>query len=167
MLEHVPTPVLKALFPIKETPHKRTQPMQVLCLGLGRTGTDSLRTALSDLGYENVNHGFYVAEHVEDAPQWYRLAMAKYKDHNEAYLNVTEFEKVLGKCTAVTDLPSAAFAVELLRAYPDAKVVLNRRDDVEAWYQSQLHTIDKLYKSWSDRTRLWFDSETFWMPRMA
>lgn len=167
MLEHIPIALLKAIFPITETPHHRTQSMEVLCLGLGRTGTDSLRAALHEVGFKNVHHGFYLAEHPEDSLHWYRLALAKYVHKDMSFLNTTEFDKVLGDCTAVTDLPSATFAIELLRAYPEAKVVLNRRDDLDAWYQSQLQTIDRMYKPWGEWTRLWFDSETFWISRAA
>ena len=37
---------------------------------------------------------------------------------------------------AITDLPAARFAPELIAAYPNAKVILNKRDDADAWYRS-------------------------------
>ena len=168
MLEHVPIPLLKAVFPIEEPDLARDRPLQVLCLGLGRTGTDSLRNALYELGYNDVHHGFRSASSgVGEAVQWYRLALAKFKDNNEGFLTRAQFDKVIGDCEATTDLPSAAFGIELLRAYPEAKVILNQRKDVESWYQSQQKTIDLLYRTWPDWTRQWFESESFWLGRLV
>lgn len=167
MLEHIPVAFLKLIYPLKESNHTRDRPLQVLCLGLGRTGTDSLRNALFDLGYNDVNHGFRTASYgVGESVQWYRLALAKFKNNDEAFLNRAEFDKVIGDCEAVTDLPNAAFGVELLRAYPEAKVILNQRKDVESWYRSQLKTIDTLNASWLAWTCQWFESEAFWLGRI-
>jgi hypothetical protein len=41
---------------------------------------------------------------------------------------------------AVTDFPCIMFIDELIAAYPDAKVILTVRDDLEAWYKSMLAT---------------------------
>lgn len=95
------------------------------------------------------------------------VGRSKFKYHDEAMLNRTEFDKVIGDCEAVTDLPAAAFGVELLRAYPDVKVVLNRRKDVDAWYDSQKNTIDRLYKDWPSWLQQWFDAEIFWIVRIV
>ena len=43
------------------------------------------------------------------------------------------FESVLATCEAVTDGPANIFGEELMAYYPDAKVILNRRRDIEAW----------------------------------
>lgn len=67
---------------------------------------------------------------------------------------------------ATTDAPFASFGVELLRAYPNAKVILNRRSDLDAWHRSQLNTIDKINMDWASWSRQWFDSESFWIGRM-
>lgn len=41
---------------------------------------------------------------------------------------------------ATCDMPTVAFAPELLAAYPSAKVILNVRDSAEAWHASALET---------------------------
>jgi hypothetical protein len=63
---------------------------------------------------------------------------------------------------ATTDIPGATFACELIRANPDAKVIGNKREDVEAWYQSVLSTfgISSPFGSWSIAL---FDLELFWL----
>jgi hypothetical protein len=38
-------------------------------------------------------------------------------------------------------MPCASFAAELVAAYPDAMIILNRRSDVDAWYKSFNATI--------------------------
>lgn len=45
---------------------------------------------------------------------------------------------------AVTDVPCTAFWEELMDAYPEAKVVLNVRDNADAWYKSFMATSIKL-----------------------
>ena len=47
---------------------------------------------------------------------------------------------------AVTDFPSAAFARELIMAYPEAKVTLNTRP-VDAWFRSVDETIGQALRS--------------------
>ena len=167
MLEYISISILKLLYPIKEPNLSRDRPLQVLALGLGRTGTDSLRNALYELGYKEIHHGFRVAMAPGEAVQWCRLAKAKFFSRDQGYLTRPQFDKVLGDCEGVTDLASAAFAVELLRAYPEAKVVLNRRRDLEEWHASQSKTIDRLYRTWPEWTRQWIESKTFWLSRVT
>ena len=166
MLERVPIAILKFFYPLQEPDHSRDRPLKVLCLGLGRTGTESLQTALYELGYNDVHHGFRISgDECAECIQWCRLAQAKY--HDKTFLNRQQFDKVLGDCEAVTDLPSAAFAVELLQAYPEAKVILNRRRDVQSWYQSQVKTIDRLWKTWPETFYRWFNNEFFWLATIV
>lgn len=55
-----------------------------------------------------------------------------------------DFDQLLGHCQAVSDLPAVVFSEELIRAYPDAKVVLTLRD-VDAWYESNLKTVHAIH----------------------
>jgi len=41
----------------------------------------------------------------------------------------------------VTDYPAACFSEELVAAYPDAKVILTVRDNVEVWHRSVTETL--------------------------
>ncbi|KAK1094462.1 hypothetical protein LTR48_000337 [Friedmanniomyces endolithicus] len=160
----IPIKLLKLIYPIKEPDFTRDRPLQVLALGLGRTGTESLALALDELGYGEVYHGWKTAALPGWYVQWARLGNAKYGKHskNPALLNRAEFDRVIGHCGAVTDLPTAAFGPEMLRAYPDAKVILNRRRDVDAWYEIQKKTIAKLFTDWRSIVPGLFETELFW-----
>jgi hypothetical protein len=47
----------------------------------------------------------------------------------------------LNRFKAVSDFPCIMFNTEFIAAYPDAKVLLTVRDDVESWYKSMMNTI--------------------------
>lgn len=42
----------------------------------------------------------------------------------------------MGHCTAVVDTVASTFPADLIFAYPDAKIILNTRNNVEAWQSS-------------------------------
>lgn len=44
-----------------------------------------------------------------------------------------DFDPLIGHSVAVTDAAASVFAAELIAAYPEAKVVLNYRKDLDAW----------------------------------
>ncbi|KAK2469858.1 hypothetical protein H9L39_18673 [Fusarium oxysporum f. sp. albedinis] len=126
-------------------PHRtygeRTVPMEVLCLGYGRTGTRSLRDQLLTLGFHHSYHTFdAVYRDFYDCKLWIDLLEAKY-DRGEKPLR-EDFDKLLGHCKAVVDMPAAYFAEELIEYYPDAKVILTIRDP-ESWARSQNNSIMK------------------------
>lgn len=52
-----------------------------------------------------------------------------------------DFDAVMGHSVAVTDAAASVFAAELITAYPDAKVVLNYRKDLDAWHRSAMKTL--------------------------
>lgn len=59
-------------------PRKRTKPMEVLCVGMPRTGTESLQHALLRLGYDHTFHGWdIIYEQPNYCPQWVRLCRKK------------------------------------------------------------------------------------------
>lgn len=59
-------------------PRKRTKPMEVLCVGMPRTGTESLQHALLTLGYDHTYHGWdIIYERPNYAQQWVRLCRKK------------------------------------------------------------------------------------------
>ncbi len=127
--------------------------MQVLSLGLGRTGTTSkfcpskfmtkafaietivaMQAALEILGCHNVHHGFTVFDDIEGCKMWAAALDAKYFDRGKPFTR-REWEILLGPYDGVCDYPAAAFADELIEAYPEAKVVLVERE-IESWYRS-------------------------------
>ena len=58
---------------------------------------------------------------------------------------------------AVCDFPGAAFAEDLIAAYPEAQVVLNGRN-IDAWYDSCMSTIQAVRSSRLGSILAWTDS---------
>lgn len=145
----------------------RTKPLEVLALGLSRSGTDSLRTALDMLGYENTYHSWLAIPQPADFVVWSELAVRKFESHDQTQKSITatDFDRVLGHSTAVTDTPCAVFAAELVAAYPDAMVILNTRKDVDKWYESWLATIQPWHDDWWRPAAAWFSRSQFWLWR--
>lgn len=112
----------------------RKVPMQVLSLGLPRTGTASMQSALQILGYNDTAHGFDMISRPGIGGPWMEAVDAKFLGKGKPY-GRAEFDALLGNCAAVTDMPCVSFWEELMAAYPDAKIILVERD-VEDWYKS-------------------------------
>lgn len=118
----------------------RVVPMRVLVFGLPRTGTSSMRVALTHMGLSEIYHMTSIMQDPDDAQWWLRAGDAKWK--NRGTFTKEDWEQLLGHCQAVCDLPAAAFADELIASYPEAKVVILNRD-VDKWYTSMRQTILK------------------------
>ncbi|KYG41694.1 hypothetical protein M433DRAFT_75346 [Acidomyces richmondensis BFW] len=123
----------------------RVRPMEVLVLGLERTGTLSMRAALFELGYYDVYHmASCLFENPPDADLWCDAIDAK--AFGKGKFTKENWDQLLGHCmasptSAVSDQPCAMFAEELIEAYPDAKIVLTVRDSPEAWQKSATNTV--------------------------
>merc|ERR1711939_1065086 len=118
---------------------KRIVPMRVLALGLGRTGTASIRSALKELGYTDTYH--MMSASVENPPDclcWMDAFAAKFEGKGK--FGREEWDALFGHCQAVCYWPAVAFAKELIEAYPEAKVILTNRD-VDSWHASTMKTV--------------------------
>jgi hypothetical protein len=108
--------------------------VEVIGAGWGRTGTSSLKKALEILGYDPTYHMVEVHKN-KDCDFWINAYEKK---------GPLDFEKVFNrpgkKYRANCDVPSATFWEEQLKQYPDAKVILTKRD-AEKWYKSCSETI--------------------------
>lgn len=104
--------------------------LKVIGAGLGRTGTLSLKLALEELGFDKCYHMYEVIAHPEDIAVWEAAGRGEPVD----------WEALFQGYQATVDWPSCNFYAELLKLYPDAKVVLTVRDP-ERWYESALRTI--------------------------
>lgn len=89
--------------------------MKVLALGLPRSGTESLKQALHILGYDDVYHGFSFAEsEPAEKKAWAELGRRKWGSKGDASpITREDFDKILGRCEAVTDQPCACFPLEV------------------------------------------------------
>lgn len=148
-------------------PHKRTKPVEVLCLGLPRTGTESLSVALQKLGLDTY-HGWDLVFEPDGRKIQHCQQLVKRKYHGahdgDVQISSAEFDILLGDKTAVIDSLSMLFAPELVAAYPDAKVVLNGRRDLDAWHRSMNKTIgQEVGQNWILWYLRWFSAEMHWM----
>ena len=106
--------------------------LQVIGAGLGRTGTLTLKAALEQLGFGPCHHMTEVIANPGQFDFWNRAARG----------DAVEWEDVYGGYRATVDWPGAHFWKELADRYPEAKVVLSRRDPGR-WYDSMAETILK------------------------
>jgi len=105
---------------------ERTIPMRVLCLGYARTGTFGLYTALKMLGYNPYHMAAAMQNPKGIFPCWNEALEAKYEGKGKLW-GREEFDKMLGRHDAVLDVPCILFVEELIKMYPDAKVILTER----------------------------------------
>jgi len=68
----------------------------------------------------------------------------------------------MGHSLAVADAPASVFAAELIEAYPDAKIVLNYRKDIDAWHKSLSSTLARGPNLWGLFLLSCLDKECFW-----
>ena len=104
--------------------------LKVIGAGFGRTGTSSLQAALEQLGFGKCYHMREVFAHREHAPLWYAASQGQPVD----------WDVLFAGYQATVDWPGCTFYQELMRHYPDAKVLLSVRDP-DKWYASALKTI--------------------------
>ncbi|KAK0337353.1 hypothetical protein LTR91_016606 [Friedmanniomyces endolithicus] len=119
---------------------KRTVPMEVLSMGYSRTGTMTMQAALEILGIPTW-HWVTMAENPPDLAMWSDAIEAKFNPTSgRKPFGRPEFDNLLGYWGACTDQPAVLFVEELVKAYPDAKVVLCERD-VDRWFKSYNETV--------------------------
>lgn len=125
----------------EDTP--RPRPM-VFGLGPGRTGTDSLRKALVELGFGPTYHmreilfeneGISTEGHVE---LFHKAAVAVPVSNESEPL--VDFRHILKEYNSGTDWPLSSFPDELLATFPDAKFILTKRSS-RGWHRSIQSTI--------------------------
>ena len=108
--------------------------LQVIGAGLPRTATLSQKLALEKLGLEPCYHMVQVWSALDVTEGWAR-----------AFQGNADWDECLGGYQASVDWPGGFFYKELMKVYPQAKVLLSVRDG-DAWARSMRETIwDVLY----------------------
>lgn len=107
--------------------------LKVIGAGFGRTGTTSLKAALEDLGFVRCYHMQELLKRPAHAHLWERAARGESVD----------WHRIFADYQATVDWPACSFYQELMRVYPDAKVLLSVRDP-DRWYTSVRETIYRL-----------------------
>jgi len=110
--------------------------LQVIGAGLGRTGTFTLKAALEELGFGPCHHMVEVFANPAQMGFWRRAAVGE----------TVDWEEVFAGYGSSVDWPSSHFYGALAERYPQAKVVLSKRDP-ERWYESMAETILKVMQA--------------------
>jgi hypothetical protein len=110
--------------------------MRVIGAGFGRTGTRSLKGALEELGFGPCYHMTELFGHPEHVELWDAATRGEPVD----------WEGLFRDYEATVDWPGCSFYEELMRAYPDAKVLLSVRDP-DRWYESAYNTIYRMSRT--------------------
>jgi hypothetical protein len=114
--------------------------LKVIGAGLGRTGTTSLRDALSVLLDGQCYHFEDVIAKPADPPLW-RAAIRG---------EPPEWQQIYDGYVATTDWPGAAFWKELSDFYPKSLILLSYRRSTAEWFDSVKGTIEALMTRPSD-----------------
>ena len=104
--------------------------LKIIGAGFGRTGTLSLKVALEELGFNPCYHMTEVFKRPEDFPLWEAAAQGE----------AVNWHDIFDTYQATVDWPACTFYKDLMKVYPDAKVLLTIRDP-ESWYESAKSTI--------------------------
>jgi hypothetical protein len=109
--------------------------LQVIGAGFGRTGTNSLKLALEQLGFAPCHHMFEVREDPRQLPFWQAAARGELPDWDEVFADYA----------AQVDWPGARYWRELAEHFPSAKVILSVRP-ADAWFDSVQATIARFMR---------------------
>jgi len=108
--------------------------LRIVGVGLGRTGTHSLKLALEQLLGTPCHHMLEVIAHPEQVGLWSAAAEGR-----------PDWDRIFDGYGATVDWPSAGFWREVVSAYPDATVLLSRRQSADAWWTSAHRTIFEMF----------------------
>lgn len=115
--------------------------LEVIGVGLGRTGTLSLKLALEALGLGPCYHMIETVARPEHDALWLALARGETSD----------WRPMLDGYAASVDWPGLMIWEALAAAYPHAKIVLTVRDP-QAWFASASATIFARMAAWQAGT---------------
>jgi hypothetical protein len=104
--------------------------IEIIGAGFGRTGTASLKIALEKLGYDKCYHMSELIQNPEKIGYWETLQKGGEPD----------WEDLFAGYKATVDFPGCLWYKQMMKKYPDAKVILTVRDP-EKWYKSAYDTI--------------------------
>ena len=121
--------------------------LKVIGAGLGRTGTMSLKVALTQLGLGPCYHMIDVWAHMPES-----LALWEAAARGEP-----DWQAIFAGYAATVDYPGCTYWRELMAKYPDAKVVLSTRNP-DSWFDSVSTTI---FGPFSRRTIVEVGAQTF------
>jgi hypothetical protein len=104
--------------------------LRVIGAGWGRTGTDSMREALTILGFGPCHHMYELNQNPEQKRLWRALAAGGPRN----------WDSLFAGYASCVDWPSVFYWRDLVRDFPEAKVILTWRSP-ESWWTSFSDTI--------------------------
>ena len=104
--------------------------LEIIGAGFGRTGTNSLKLALEQLGFGPCHHMFEVRENPALLPDWEAAANGQ----------TVDWHQVFSGYRSQVDWPGARYWRELAATFPGAKVILSVREP-NGWFDSVQATI--------------------------
>lgn len=107
--------------------------MKIIGVGLGRTGTLSLKIALEKLGFSPCYHMLDVFKFPGNAKIWWRVG----------HENNINWAAMFGEYQAGIDYPFTTHYKDIFSEMPELKVILTVRDP-DSWYESAEQTIYKI-----------------------
>ncbi|KAJ7627485.1 P-loop containing nucleoside triphosphate hydrolase protein [Roridomyces roridus] len=133
--------------------------MKVLVLGFCRTGTASMRAALTTLGYGPAHHIGRVMADPREVDVWRAAIHAKYEGKGKLIERET-WDDMFGDLQVVADVPGILFAEDLIQAYPDAQIIITTRDP-DRWWRSFRETLLPMLDTHHTRLARWLDPHDF------
>lgn len=106
--------------------------LKIIGAGFPRTGTTTLKKALEVLGYDKTYHFKDLIANPKKLKHWQEL-------ENDGQ---TDFAQLFNGFAATVDFPGYPYYKILMKEYPNAKVILTKRN-FEGWYESMSKTIWK------------------------
>ncbi len=104
--------------------------LQVIGAGLGRTGTHSLAYALDKLGFDPCYTIMDIDKNIAHTKLWLEALEG----------NAVAWDNLFQNYRSAVEWPTVSFLSPILAQFPQAKVILTRRDP-ESWYESAAATI--------------------------
>ncbi|KIW26826.1 uncharacterized protein PV07_06629 [Cladophialophora immunda] len=122
-----------------------TAEFEVVGLGLSRTGTTSLREALTMLGFGPVHHGVEIYRRPDHRERVIEFMHWLNQHPRESETAGDEMKKRLRALTrgyrSTMDGPMCDLIPEAIATYPEAKFILTVRDSEESWWRSWMESV--------------------------
>ena len=112
--------------------------LKVIGAGIGRTGTTSLKEALSMLLGGNCFHFLEFKSHPELMSEWLEFTTESQKHRTadkSGAESISQWERLLPGYIGCVDEPCSWYWKQLWTAFPDALVILSTRDS-QSWWES-------------------------------
>jgi Sulfotransferase domain len=110
--------------------------MKLICIGMHRTGTLSVKVALEKLGFGPVYHGYELAGRPEQASLWQEAIDTGGR---------IDWSRIFGEYPVIMDWPMLGFWEQVTAFYPEAKVLLTVRDP-ESWFDSHAELLGTIFE---------------------